>query len=300
MNEIANRTPEIIATEINVIKAQARDVYVRSAIEIGRRLYEAKAMVSYGKWGEWLKNNVDYSERTAQNLMAVYEEYGRNGDSQAIAGLSFTQAVLLLRLDGETRAELMEQKDVPSMSTRELEEEIRKANEEIEKRQLTIDQLMAQENEKTAEMEADLQSERAANGAMREELKRAKTEASAAYTQASDAVKRANTVAEENTKLKAELEAEKARNTPETIVEQVEVVPAEVEDELRRLREQVKTAPDKDVILLRAAYSRMVAQLDEVEKMLDALAVDQPEEAAKYRRAVAAAAARMAERLGGV
>lgn len=298
MNEmITTRTPEVIATEINVIKAQARDVYVRSAIEIGRRLYEVKAMVPYGKWGEWLKNNVDYSDRTAQNLIAVYEEYGRNGDSQAIAGLNFTQAVLLLRLDGETRAELLEQKDVPGMSVRELEDEIRKANAEIEKRQLTIDQLIGAAEEKAAAEENALKAEREQAEAMRTELSRVRNEADAARAQAGDAVKRANAVQEENTKLKAALsEAQKA---PEPVIEQVEVVPAEVEEELQRLRELEKQAPSEAVMRLRVTYTQLVETFGAIEKMIDSLKDDRPEDALRFRRAVAAAAMRMAERLGG-
>ena len=297
MNEMMTRTPEVIATEINVIKAQARDVYVRSAIEIGRRLYEVKAMVPYGKWGEWLKNNVDYSDRTAQNLIAVYEEYGRNGDPQAIAGLNFTQAVLLLRLDGETRAELLEQKDVPGMSVRELEDEIRKANAEIEKRQLTIDQLIGAAEEKAAAEENALKAEREQAEAMRTELSRVRNEADAARAQAGDAVKRANAVQEENTRLKAALsEAQKA---PEPVIEQVEVVPAEVEEELQRLRELEKQAPSEAVMRLRVTYTQLVETFGAIEKMIDGLNDDRPEEALRFRRAVAAAAMRMAERLGG-
>ncbi len=279
------RTPEVIATEINVIKGQARDVYVRSAIEIGKRLYEAKTMVPYGKWGEWLKSNVDYSERTAQNLIAVYDEYGRNGDSQAIAGLNFTQAVLLLRLDGETRAELLEEKDVPGMSVRELEEEIRKANAEIERRQVTFEQLMEGEK-KTAD-------------ALRAELKAAKAEESASRQRMGDAVKRAEDVSKENLRLKQELEAEKARMTPQPVIEQVEVVPEDVERELELLREQAKNTPDKAEILLRDAYGRMVKQFEEVAAMIGDMEEDRPEAAAKFRKAVATAAVRMAEKLGG-
>lgn len=293
MNEMAvNRSADMIAVEINVIKAQARDVYVRSAIEIGRRLYEVKAMVPHGKWGEWLKANVDYSERTAQNLMAVYEEYGRNGDTQAIAGLSFTQAVLLLRLDGESRAELLEEKDVPAMSTRQLEEEIRRANEEIEKRQVTIEQLMQADAQRQA-------TERDAAEAIRRDLDAAKREASAANARMGDAIRRADDVSKENLRLKAELEEEKKRTTPSAVIEQVEVTPPEVEQELERLREQVKKAPNREVILFRDAYDALVKHFGKIEDMLTEMEASQPEEAAKYRKAAAVAAARMAERLGG-
>lgn len=300
MNEMTvSRTPEVIATEINVIKAQARDVYVRSAIEIGRRLYEAKAMVAHGKWGKWLEENVEYSERTAQNLMAVYEEYGRSGNTQAIAGLSFTQAVLLLRLDGESRAELLEDKDVPAMSTRELQAEIERVNAEIEKRQVTMDQLMGDVAEKDAAAEKakqDAENAKNAADALRAELEQAKAEAAQARAQASDAVERANAVSKENAMMRVELEEERKRGT---VVEQVEVTPPEVEQELERLRKLEKSGANENVLKLRVTYTQTVEMLGKVESMIRALEDEQPEEALRYRRAVAAAAMKIAERLGG-
>lgn len=49
--------------------------------------------------------------------------------------------------------------------------------------------------------------------------------------------------------------------------------------------------------LLRDAYERMVALFGEVERRIAELAEGMPEEAARYRAAVAKAARRMAERL---
>lgn len=300
MNDMmVSRTPEVIATEINVIKAQARDVYVRSAIEIGKRLYEAKTMVPHGKWGKWLEENVEYSERTAQNLMAVYEEYGRSGNTQAIAGLSFTQAVLLLRLDGESRAELLEEKDVPGMSTRELQAEIERVNAEIEKRQVTMDQLMGDVAEKDAAAEKakqDAENAKNAADALRAELEQAKAEAAQARAQASDAVERANAVSKENAMMRVELEEERKRGT---VVEQVEVTPPEVEQELERLRKLEKSGTNENVLKLRVTYTQAVEMLGKVESMIRALEDEMPEEALRYRRAVAAAAMHIAERLGG-
>ena len=62
------RTPELIAVEINAIKRNVRCMMVSSAAEIGKRLTEAKRLVPYGRWGEYLAG-LDYSDRTAQNLM---------------------------------------------------------------------------------------------------------------------------------------------------------------------------------------------------------------------------------------
>lgn len=283
MNEMMQtRTPEVIAAEINTIKAQAREVYVRSAVEIGRRLYEAKSSVPHGEWGRWLETNVDYSERTAQNLMAVYEEYGRKGNAQALTGLTFTKAVQLLRLDGETRAELMETEDVAAMSTRELEMKIKQLNEEIKERQVTLDQLLAQDEEEST---------------LKAEMAELRGELEAANARAEDAVTRANQTAAANAALRGELDAEKERKKPETVIEQIEVTPPEVEEELRNLREQVKTAPSREVILLRNAYETLIAQFKEVEGMIAELDKTQPEEAERYRRAVATAAEHMRQRL---
>ncbi|WP_019850111.1 DUF3102 domain-containing protein, partial [Desulfitobacterium sp. PCE1] len=83
------RTPLLIAAEINTIKHQVSKVLLFSAIEIGCRLAEAKSLIPYGEWGKWLEESVSYSQRTANNLIRLFEEYGSNQpalqDSQALA-----------------------------------------------------------------------------------------------------------------------------------------------------------------------------------------------------------------------
>ena len=141
MNEPGVRTIDTIAAEINGIKEQVRATVVSGAIEIGRRLKEAKSLVPYGEWGAWLERSVDYSERTAQNMMRIADEYGKT-DPQALADLSVTQAVLLLGVPAEERGAFLAENDVPSMSTRELQAQIEALREEKKKMQLTIDELM--------------------------------------------------------------------------------------------------------------------------------------------------------------
>ena len=73
------RTAGTVALEIRTLQSQARGIILSYAIEIGRRLEEAKAMLPHGEWGAWLKRELDYSQSAAQNFMKVYREYG---DSQ--------------------------------------------------------------------------------------------------------------------------------------------------------------------------------------------------------------------------
>ena len=140
-NLVVNRTPEVIAAEINSIKEQTRKVVLYNSIEIGRKLVEAKELGPHGEWGNWLEEAVDYSKSTANNLMKIFEEYGsdqitlldNNLKSQAFGNLNYSQAVLLLGLPSEEREKFVEENKVDEMSTRELKKaiaDLKKANKE--------------------------------------------------------------------------------------------------------------------------------------------------------------------------
>jgi hypothetical protein len=44
-------------------------ILLTNAIEIGRRLKEAKELVPHGEWGKWLEELVSYSQRMADKLI---------------------------------------------------------------------------------------------------------------------------------------------------------------------------------------------------------------------------------------
>ena len=136
----------VLAGEINFIKEQAREAIqqmaFRSAVEIGRRLVEAKEQVAHGEWGAWLEENVQYSQDTATRFMNIYKGFAVNGNSAPVRNLTFTQAVALLGIkDASEREAFMaekhevtdrsgekELKSVEDMSKRELEKAIRELN----------------------------------------------------------------------------------------------------------------------------------------------------------------------------
>lgn len=138
MNEIIRaRDIEIVTAEIVTIKRQAQQVLITAAIEIGRRLTEAKAMVPHGEWGKYLEDRVEYSQSTAKNLMKIYKEYGSDQESlfdgftksQAFANLNYTQALALLSVPEEEREAFAVENDVENKSTREIQELIRQRDE---------------------------------------------------------------------------------------------------------------------------------------------------------------------------
>ena len=107
----SGKTPDILAAEIRTIKSQTGRMVLNASIEVGRRLTEAKAKLPHGSWGEYLKNEVDYSPSQAQNLMRVFREYGSDqqslfggeAKSQTFGRLTFSQALSLLVFPDEKR-----------------------------------------------------------------------------------------------------------------------------------------------------------------------------------------------------
>ena len=172
------RTVEAVTLEIQTLQRQAQQLLLGYAIEIGRRLVEVKAMLPHGQWGTYIKEQVGYSQSTANNLMRIFEEYGTaqqsifgpEAISQAIGNLSYTKALRLLALPADEREAFVEEHNVEDMSTRELEaaikerddalrraEEDRAEREAAEQAREKIAQDMALANERVAQLSRELE-----------------------------------------------------------------------------------------------------------------------------------------------
>ena len=127
----------VVTAEVRELKRQAQTMALTYAIEIGRRLAEAKAILPHGSWGEWLEKEVEFSQSTAGNYMKLFEAYGNQqmslfgifGNSQTIANLDYTKALKLLAVPEEEREAFAEEVDAGNLSVRELEAAIRERNE---------------------------------------------------------------------------------------------------------------------------------------------------------------------------
>ena len=144
------RTAEVVAMEVRLIKRQTQKVMLQASMEIGKRLEEAKSLVDHGNWSDWLKENVEYSQRTAEQLIQIYHEYGDKGmdslfneNMDAFKQLSYTQAVALLSLPTvDDRLDFVEKHDIEDMSVRELQDAIKAqkdAEEEVERLKISLD-----------------------------------------------------------------------------------------------------------------------------------------------------------------
>lgn len=329
-NMPAGRTPSIIAAEINQIKDQTRKMVLFNSIEIGRRLIEAKTLIQHGEWGRWLEETVNYSQRTANNLMRIFEEYGadqitllgNNAKSQALANLSYTQAVALLGIPEEERESFVVENDVENMSTRDLQKAIKekeqalKENEELKselEKVIKNAQINEQAYKKVSESYDRLEEtnkkhyQRASN--LEEELKEAKQRLEEAESagdkeeakELKEAIQRyqedLNGYREKIEELERQLQERPVEVNAETIIEKI---PEEVEKELKDLREKANQSieSNKPKIRFSIYFEELVKGFDNLLGTLEAIkSLDDPEAYQKHRNAVAKLIEKMKDNL---
>lgn len=253
MSEITvQRSLETVTAEIVTITAQVKSTVLSGAIEIGRRLTEAKGMVAHGEWGKYLKEQVDFSPRQAENFMRLHKEYGDRQESlfggglKAMESLNVTSAIRMLSLPPEDREAFAAENDLASMSTRELEKAIRERNEARD----------AQQAAEAQARQAQTALEQAQAGAQEagKELKLARQAAEDARGRVEKLESSLKTAREEAQKAKDTLEKEKKNPT----------IP---DDLMRRLRlDAEKEAAEKAAGTAAEKLARLEAQMAQAEE----------------------------------
>lgn len=262
MNEVtkesqlpAEQTLTQLAAEINAIKNHVRETVYIATCRIGEKLLLAKGAVGHGNWGQWLKDNVDYSERTAQNIITIYKNFnnketklfGTVPDAELLGKLNQSQLLALSSIkDEEKRTKFMEEhkEELPDMSKQELTKalaELKEAKETVAKKDSEVKALqrdlsradkqheaMAQEVEKYQNLFEDTKSQL-------EEAKKAPIETTTVTVE-----KMPEDKAKQLEMLKArvaELEAAKPERTPEEkkLIRHYENIRTEIEALLTQL-----------------------------------------------------------------
>ena len=248
------RDIEVITEEINFYKRQAGS----AILEIGKRLVEAKAQLSHGEWLPWLEEKVAFSERSAQQYMRLWKEYGKSALS---ADLSISKALVLLALPESEREDFTtgthsvngEEKNVADMTVKELEKAIAERNAARE------------EAEKAA---ADIQEAKNTALASQEELARVRKELEELEELRSRPVEVAVQTVDASAEqiAAARLEAEKAAAAQ---VEKAKKTLAEAQERLQKAEEQAAAADKEKIAALDAAKSYK-AEADAARKKLAA------------------------------
>lgn len=189
MNELAN-TETRPPSRLDELAMQAQ-MFAQNAcmnlLQLGRVLAEARPMIPHGEFDRWCRQNAKMSRRTAEQYMQAYSEFGLNSK---IAELGTSKVIKLLPMSEDEREQLMAENDVAAMSTRELDEAIRKqrgqllkearaeAKEEIERHAETAKALLKEKlrlEREAAEHDEDMAALQADYDAVRDELLAYKT-----------------------------------------------------------------------------------------------------------------------------
>ncbi len=142
----SQRSIDQITVEINFYKEQT----AQNIIEIGKRLIEAKQQLQHGEWLPWLRDKVDFTERSAQNFMKIAQEYSK---TQPVSYLPYTKLLALLQVPDEDREEFLhethlvdgQEKTVDEMSKRELQQAIKERDDALKNEKQARDQYLKAE-----------------------------------------------------------------------------------------------------------------------------------------------------------
>ena len=315
------REISVITAEIKDLCRQAQTMALLYAVEIGRRLAEAKQALPYGKWGEWLKNEVEFSQSSANNFMRLFEEYGASQisifgasvDSQTFANLPYSKALQLLAVPKEERESFAEEVGASDLSVKELKDAIaerdraRKEAEEAKEREEELADKLAEAEaatataeEKAAEakklrgtletMAADLEMAKKNAADLRDKLKKAETDPKIPKAtldkikaEATEAAKKA--AAEENEK--ALKDAKDRATAAEAEALKAKLAAQNAQRSLEEAQKKLKTA-NPEVTAFKALFDSMQTTAAKLHEMIGAIRANDPETADKLSAALKA------------
>ncbi|MDY5338127.1 MULTISPECIES: DUF3102 domain-containing protein [Intestinimonas] len=273
--EPGERTIETVTGEILDLKRTAGE----AILDIGARLIEAKGMLSHGEWLPWLTEQVEFSERTAQNFMRLAREWS---NPQTLADLGASKALALLALPAEERERFLtethevdgKEKPVIDMSARQLEQAIKERDEARKAAEAARADAAAAEQAR-AKMEADMKLVNATLESARAEKEQADREAArleqeltelknrpvdvaveTVVDQESIEQGRAEAMAEMQAKLdkakEAKAKADEKRKAAEAALEQAQV---QLKDSEQARKNAVLTS-DEDIAMFKAFFQQ--------------------------------------------
>ncbi len=292
----AERTIEVVTSEIVRLQNNLAMVTVATGIEVGRRLVEAKAMVKHGEWGEYIEKNLPFSQTWATRYMRLYNAYGSKQVSlfdddltvnfAALQNMSVTNALALLALPEGEREEFIEAHDVTEMSTRELEKAIRerdearkaaeeanaraeKAGADLEAAEAMIDELEHRPVEVAVEKESAEELQKRVDAEVKKAVKNIKDGYALKEKTANEKIKK---LSDDLEKAKAEAEeaAKEMKALPDISELREKLAAAERErDELKKRQIMSNADVARFEVLFDGAQTAMASVLDSLEKQSD-------------------------------
>lgn len=293
------RDINIIRTEINTLYQTALRSELSYAIQLGRKLTEAKQLVDHGEWGNWIKDNLPFSQDKATMMMKIYDAYGANqeslfGDvnSETFRNLGISQAFALLSVPENEREEFVKEHDVESMSVRELKKAIEERDAAVSaQKKLEEDNKMLRDSNRDLNMKAqqvtNLQTEaaKAVDKAKKAESAREDAEKKLQDVRAALADAKANPVISEEKRREIR---EEAHAEAQAEIAAAEAGKAAAEQKAEDLRKQLATA-SPDMTTFKIYFTQLQEDQNRIHGLLLRIRNTDQETAGKLSKAIMAA-----------
>lgn len=144
MNELVSLNQ--IVSEIKFFENQATE----SFWEIGKRLSIAREQVNHGEWMNWVSSNLGYSYDTTNNLIKVYKEFPNFDANQ---NLGFQKMLSLTSIkDEDERQDFIDKHEVEDMTTRKLQDEIKKYKRSLEETENKLNETVKEKDEEIGKL----------------------------------------------------------------------------------------------------------------------------------------------------
>jgi len=148
----ATPATELDALSIEQLTMEAKFYYVQmgqNAVEFGKRLIAIKKKLPHGEWLNWLKENFQLKERSAQTFMQIAARFS---NTQTFGNLGYSQLIQMLALPEGTEEDFIaekaaEGKPVENMTIKQEREEIKKYKAKIEQLEKQVNFILDQNNQ---------------------------------------------------------------------------------------------------------------------------------------------------------
>ena len=173
-NAITNNDTRITALDGLALQARTLRMTIDMNLwQLAKVFVDARELVPHGEWGKWLRENADVSEKTAQDMMAAYRRFGGRPQFEQIGR---AKAFRLLPLPEGTEESFMREHDVEKMSTREIQEAVKRARAEakakLDAAQKRIRELEGREPQIPQEVTDELRKRSEENARLKGEIER--------------------------------------------------------------------------------------------------------------------------------
>lgn len=260
------REISVITGEIIELRRQANNMLLMYAIEVGRRLVEAKGILPHGEWGNWLKDKVDFSQSTANNMMKLYDEYGQTqlslfgavSNSQTIGNLPYSKALQLIAIPENERESFAKEVDAEHISVKELKAAIEERNAAIERAEAAEKKAAEIEETQKALEDAKTEAENATEEA--EGLKERISELEKELAEVSENIKENNEVPEIPSEMLEKIKADAEKQAKEGMAKDIEKKLSKAKADAEKAEEKRKQAE--------ARATELEKRLVETEKQL--------------------------------